>query len=125
MNPDPTKPHGEDEYKGDVIDGCEESEVETGALAVQPRCADVDEERDGVTDDADENDDRQNVNVQDVYDAVKLCVGLGYQQVGQLDLSRQVASGSVEADPKVFQEERQSRLRAGRTAGFVPTSCLW
>ena len=122
MNPDPTKPHGEDEYKGDVIDGCEESEVETGALAVQPRCADVDEERNGVTDDADENDDRQNVNVQDVYDAVKLCVGLGYEQVGQLDLSRQVASGSVEAYPKVFQEQRQSFVQQKQIVSPVNTS---
>jgi len=72
VDTDPTEPDDEDEDQGDVVDGGQEGKVETGTLTVQPRRADIDEERDGVSDDSDEDDDRQNVNMKDVDDALKL-----------------------------------------------------
>jgi len=102
VNADPAEPHGEDEDQGYVVDGGEEGQVEAGALAIEPRRADVHQERDGVTDDADQYDDWQDVNVEDRYDAVKFCVGFGNQQVSQLNFSGGVACGCVEADSEVF-----------------------
>jgi len=81
VDPDPAEPDGEDEYQRDVVDGGKEGQVEAGTLAVQPRRADVQQERDRVTDDPDENDDGQDVDMEDRDDAVKLGVRIVHQQV--------------------------------------------
>jgi len=109
VDADPAEPDGEDEYQRDVVDGGEERQIETGALAVQSRRADVHQERDGVADDSDEDDDRQNVDVQDRNDAVEFGVGFVHRQAGQLLKSTgQVVSAGVEADPEVLQQQRHS-----------------
>jgi len=122
VNADPAEPDGEDENQGNVVDGGEEGQVEAGALAIQPRRADVHQERDGVTDDADKYDDWQDVNVEDRYDAVKFRVGFGDQQLRQLNFSGDVASCCVEADSEVFQQERNSFVQQKQTFGQVDIS---
>ena len=104
VDADPAEPDGEDEDERDVVDGGEEGQVEAGALAVEPRRADVDEERDRVADDADENDDRQNVDVQNGDDALEFGARVVREQIGQLERAGHVASSScVETGAKVFQ----------------------
>ena len=64
LNSDPSKPDEEDEDEENVIDGGQKCEIKTGTLPVEARCADIDEERDGITDNTDEDDDWKNVFVQ-------------------------------------------------------------
>ena len=119
VDADPAEPDGEDEDEGYVVDGSEERQVETGALAIQPRRADVHQEGDGVTDDADQYDDWQDINVENGYDTVEFSVGFVAQQLGQLNFSSQVASGCVETHPEVFQQERHSFVEQKQTIGEV------
>jgi len=100
-----------------------EFRAETGALAVQPRGADVDQEGDGVSDDSDDDDDRQNVDVEDRDDAVELRVGLVDEQFRQLlhfTLAQvgYAARGRVELDAEVLPGHI-SVVRSHRIAGDV------
>jgi len=65
VDADPAEPDGEDKDQRNVVDGREEGEVQTGALTVQPRSADVHQKRDGIADDSDEDDDWKHVDVED------------------------------------------------------------
>jgi len=67
VRPHPAEPDDEHGDQRDVVDHGEEREVETGALAGEAGGPDVDEEGDGVTDDANEYDDREDVGIEDLH----------------------------------------------------------
>lgn len=61
VDSDPTEPDDEYEEERNVVNHRQKGQVETGALSAEPRRSNVDEKRDGVAYDANEDDDRQDV----------------------------------------------------------------